>query len=249
MHFDIFSQGNSVFHSLDPRIKILAFIPLIFVVALLQDIWAATCYLILAILFIFIARINLKAISSRLAALNVFIVLLWLTLPFSIPGQAVFTFKDLSFSVEGALYTLVITLKANAILLYTIAIIGSTDVFSLAHALFHLRFPRKLVYLFVFLYRYISVLHAEYDRLRNTVKARSFYPGTNMNTLKTYAYMVGMLFVNSYERSQRIYQALTLRGFRGDFPMLRHFHLHKEDIIFATVMTVVIASRFILWNS
>ena len=248
MHFDIFSQGNSVFHSLDPRIKILAFIPLVFIVALLQDLWAAICYLCLAVLFIFIARIDLKALLNRLVALNVFIVLLWLTLPFSIKGQAIFVVKDLTFSVEGALYTLVITLKANAILLFTIALIGTTDVFTLAHALFHLKFPRKLVYLCVFLYRYISVLHEEYDRLTNTAKARSFYPRTNMNTLKTYAYMVGMLFVNSYERSQRIYQALTLRGFRGDFPMLRHFHLHKEDIIFVTTMTVVIASRFILWK-
>ena len=248
MHFDIFSQGTSVFHSLDPRIKILVFIPLVFVVALLRDVWAATCYLSLAVLFIFIARIDFKALLNRLAALNICIALLWLTLPLSIKGQAIFTFQDFSFSVEGALYTLVITLKANAILLFTVAIIGSTDVFGLAHALFHLRFPRKLVYLSVFLYRYISVLHEEYERLINTAKARSFCPGTNRNTLRTYAYMAGMLFVNSYERSQRVYHALTLRGFRGDFPMLRHFCVQQKDIVFAALMAVSIFGRFIVWK-
>lgn len=248
MHLDIFSQGKSVFHSLDPRVKILVFIPLVFVVALLQEATAAACYLGLAILFIVIAGIDLKALFSRLAALNIFVALLWLTLPFTIEGRAIFVFKGLAFNSEGALYTLVITLKANAILLFTIAIIGTTDVFTLAHALFHLRFPKKLVYLSVFLYRYIGVLHDEHDRLTNTAKARSFCPGTDMNTLKTYAYMVGVLFVNSYERSQRIYQALTLRGFRGDFPMLRHFCYHTKDIIFAAIMAIIVASGFVLWK-
>lgn len=248
MHFDIFSEGKSVFHALDPRLKILAHIPLVFIVALLQDARAAMCYLIIAALFIVIARVDLKELLSRLVAVNIFIGLLWLTLPFSIDGRAFFVFNGLSFTYEGAMYTLVITLKANAILLFTIALIGTTEVFSLAHALFHLKFPRKLVYLFVFLYRYISVLHEEYDRLTNTAKARSFSPRTDINTLKAYAFMVGMLFINSYERSQRIYQALQLRGFRGDFPMLRHFHLHKADIIFSIVMVLIIFMRIILWN-
>jgi len=146
------------------------------------------------------------------------------------------------------MYTLTITLKANAILLFTIALIGTTDVFKLAHALFHLKFPRKLVYLCMFMYRYLSVIHEEYDRLKNTVKVRSFHPGTNVNTLKTYAYMAGMLFVNSYERSERVYQALTLRGFRGDFPMLRHFYLHRVDVLFGVFMVITILARFVIWK-
>lgn len=247
MHFDIFSQGTSVLHSLDPRTKILSFIPLVFVVALLETVWLSAFYLGIALLLVFIARIDLRALLNRIAALNFFIVLLWLTLPFSVEGHVIFSFKGLAFTVEGALYTLVITLKANAILLFSISIIGSTDVFSLAHALFHLKFPRKLVYLMVFIYRYITVLHQEYNRLINTAKARCFSPKTNINTLKTYAYMVGMLFVSSYERSQRIYQALTLRGFRNDFPMLRHFHFHKKDLVFSVVMVFIILGRFLLW--
>ena len=248
MHFDIFAQGKSVLHLLDPRVKILTFIPLVFVIALLQNVRAAICYIILSAVFIIIADIDLKELLSRMASLNIFIALLWITLPFSIEGEAVFSINNFSFTVEGAFYTLIITLKANAILLFTIALIGTTDVFSFAHALFHLKVPRKLVYLFIFFYRYISVLHEEYDRLINTVKVRAFCPGTNMNTLRTYAYMVGMLFVNSYERSQRIYQALTLRGFRGDFPMLSHFHLHRVDILFTVFMVLIILIRFILWQ-
>ncbi len=248
MHFDIFSQGKSFFHKLDPRVKILVFIPLVFVVALLRDIEAAASYLALAVIFIVVAGTDRKALGSRIFTLNIFILMLWLTLPFSMDGKALFIFNHMSYSAQGVVYTLIITFKANAILLFTIALIGTTDVFALAHALFHLKFPKKLVYLAIFLYRYISVLHDEYDRLIKTAKARCFVPKTDIRTFKTYAYMVGMLFVNSYERSQRIYQALLLRGFRSDFPMLRHFHLHNEDIIFAGIMVLILSSGVILWN-
>lgn len=240
MHLDVFSQGRSFFHGIDPRVKIVSFIPLVFMVALLDDLKAAIVYFLLSLVTIRMARIDTQALRSRLMALNVFIGMLWVTLPFSIPGKALFSAYGWTFSQQGALYTLTITLKANAILMYTVAIIGTSDVFTLAHALFHLRFPRKLVYLTVFLYRYISVLHQEYDRMVHTLKARCFQPRTNWLTLKTYGYMAGMLFVSSYERSQRIYQALTLRGFRGDFPQLRHFHLHVRDIAFASAMGGVI---------
>ena len=240
MHLDIFSQGRSIFHRLDPRVKILCFIPLVFMVALLDDLKAAIVCFLLSWGMIALARIDVKALKSRLLGLNVFIGLLWVTLPFSIPGKVLLTVYGWTFTQQGALYTLTITFKANAILLFTVAIIGTSDVFTLAHALFHLRFPRKLVYLTVFLYRYISVLHQEYDRLVHTLKARCFQPRADWLTLKTYGYMAGMLFVSSYERSQRIYQALTLRGFRGDFPQLRHFHLHAHDIVFASAMGGVI---------
>jgi cobalt/nickel transport system permease protein len=246
MHFDIFSQGDSVVHKLDPRFKILAFVPLVFIVALLDEVPAALVYLSLAVLSVIIARIEIRPLFYRLLALNGFLVLLWLTLPFSFQGDTLLRLGDLALTSQGVFYTLIITLKANTILLFTITIIGTTGVFSLAHAMFHLKCPRKLVYLTVFIYRYISVVHEEYERLRKTAKARSFRPGTNVYTFKMYAYMVGMLFVKSYERSQRIYQALVLRGFRGDFPMLRHFRLQKADMIFAVVALLMIIGRFLI---
>ena len=58
--------------------------------------------------------------------------------------------------------------------------------------------------------------------------------------------MVGMLFVKSYERSKRIYQAMTLRGFRGYFPLITHFHLHTRDLVFAAVMYSIIGLCVVL---
>jgi len=50
---------------------------------------------------------------------------------------------------------------------------------------------------------------------------------------------VGMLIVRSYERSQRIYQAMLCRGFKGRFPVASHFRLRKGDVVFGLSMAVV----------
>ncbi len=68
---------------------------------------------------------------------------------------------------------------------------------------------------------------------------RSFKPGTNLHTYKSYAYLVGMLIVSSYERAQRIYNAMLCRGFTGKFPVIDHFSLRKSDIMFGLLMSVI----------
>ena len=68
---------------------------------------------------------------------------------------------------------------------------------------------------------------------------RSFKAGTNLHTYKSYAYLVGMLVVNSYERPQRIYNAMLCRGFKGQFPVMNHFRLRKSDLVFGLLMSLV----------
>ncbi len=121
----------------------------------------------------------------------------------------------------------------------TIAILGTSEVFSLAHALVHLKVPLKLVYLFFFFYRYISVMHEEYSRLKKALAVRAFKPKTNLHTYKTYAYLVGMLIVSSFDRSQRIYNAMLCRGFKGKFPIVSHFNLRRKDVVFGFMMFII----------
>jgi cobalt/nickel transport system permease protein len=236
MHLEEFAEGTSLFHRLDPRVKIVTLLPYIIVIAVMHGITLPALAFFVSAILILITRIDMKKLLSRLAVVNIFILLLWLFLPFSYPGIEVFSIGPLTATQEGFLYALSITLKANAIVLATIAVLGTSEVFSLAHALVHLKVPNKLVYLFFFFYRYITVLHDEYSTLRRAIKIRAFRPGTTMHTYKTYAYLVGMLIVKSYDRSQRIYSAMLCRGFTGKFPIIMHFHTHVRDYVFSFIM-------------
>lgn len=239
MHLEEFAEGTSVFHQLDPRVKFITLIPYIIVVSIMQSIKYPAFALFFSTLMIVITRIDTKKLLNRLVVVNFFILFLWLFLPFSYPGHEVFRVGPLTATNEGFLFALSITLKANAIVLATIALLGTSEVFSLAHALVHLKFPRKLVYLFFFFYRYISVLHDEYTKMKRAITIRSFKAKTNLHTYRTYAYLVGMLIVRSFDHSQRIYKAMLCRGFTGKFPVISHFKLKRSDVVLGILISLI----------
>jgi cobalt/nickel transport system permease protein len=183
-----------------------------------------------------IARLRVKEIISRLFIVNSFIFFLWLVLPFSFPGESIYTLGSLNISREGIKYALLITIKSNSIVLAGIALLSTSTIFNLIHALRHLHFPDKLTQLFFFSYRYIQTIHSEYIRLNNAVKIRGFKPQTNFHTYRTYAYLVGMMLVRSYDRSKRVYNAMLCRGFKGKFWTLNHFVFKKSDLVTGTIM-------------
>jgi len=83
--------------------------------------------------------------------------------------------------------------------------------------------------------------------LYNAMKVRAFKPTTNVHTYRSYAYLIGMLVLKSYEHSEKIYQAMLCRGFKGKFPLLDHFtRLTKKDLIFFVFMIFVAGCLLIL---
>lgn len=239
MHLEEFSEGKSFFHRLDPRVKILTFIPYAMVIAIAKSIIVPATAFALSLAMAMLADLNSKKLLDRIVVVNIFVLMLWIFIPFSYPGEEFFSIGPLTASKQGFLYVLSIAMKTNAIVLATISILGTSGIFSLAHAFIHLKVPDKLVYLFFFFYRYISVLHEEYLRVRRSMVIRSFKAGINIHTYKSYAYLVGMLLVNSYERSQRLYNAMLCRGFKGQFPVMNHFRLRKSDFAFGLLMAIV----------
>jgi len=231
MTLEPFAQGASPLHQLDPRVKLVAAFAYAAVAAVSGDFLTLGTALLFSLAMAAWALLSPGLLLRRLLLVNTFIVMLWCFLPFTYPGERVFTLGPLTASREGLRLALLLTLRANAIVLATIALVGTTPAFGLAHAMQHLHLPQKLVQLFFFTYRYIHLIGSEYTRLRAAMRIRCFRPRTSLHTYASYAYLVGMLLVRSYERSQRVYQAMCCRGFKGQFPVYRHFRLTRRDLI------------------
>jgi cobalt/nickel transport system permease protein len=43
--------------------------------------------------------------------------------------------------------------------------------------------------------------------------------------------MAGQLFLRSYERSDRIYNAMLSRGYKGELMTIHPHHFHRSDLI------------------
>ena len=64
------------------------------------------------------------------------------------------------------------------------------------------------------------------------MKIRGFQPRTNLHTYRSYAYLAAMLLVRSYDRADRVFQAMLCRGFHGVFYSLRTFSWQRRDGVF-----------------
>lgn len=241
MHLEQFAAGSSLIHRLDPRVKIISAVLFSVTAALSDRFEVLAASLAGGLLLVLLARLDLALAAVRLAIVNGFVLFLWLFLPFSHPGPTVFTLGPLAASREGLDLALAITIKSNAIILAALALLSTSTVFALVHALRHFRVPDKLVNLFFFTFRYFHVIHQEYLRLRAAMRVRCFRPGTNLHTYRSLAFLVGMLLVRSFDRSERVYQAMLCRGFKGRFWILDHFHFHGRDYVFLGVMIVYAA--------
>ena len=241
-----FSEGDSFLHKLDPRVKITVALLFSVIVAVSDKYTSLIGALFFAIVAVILARLRTREIISRLLAVNSFIFLLWLMLPFTFPGKNIYTLGSLNISQEGIKYAFLITIKSNSIILAGIALLSTSSIFNLVHALRHLHLPDKLVQLFFFTYRYIHTIHSEYIRLNNALKIRGFKAQTNLHTYKTYAYLVGMMLVRSYDRSKRVYNAMLCRGFKGKLWTLNHFVFKKSDFVTGMLMISYIIGLVLL---
>ena len=241
-----FSEGASLAHRLDPRGKLVVAGLFAVLMAVAQSYAATLAGLALALFCLALARLPGKKVAARLLVVNSFIFFLWFVLPLTYPGEAVWRLGPLAVTREGLLYTGLITLKSNAIIIALIALIATAPVITLGQALQNLRLPDKLCHLLLFTYRYLHVFELEFQRLLQALKIRGFHPGTNLHTYRTYAYLAAMLLVHSCDRADCVYRAMLCRGFHGKFYSLRTFSWQRRDRVFGVVSLLALAALLYL---
>ena len=262
MHVDVFDQYHftqSRVHDLDPRIKVLITVLFILSNALLPDgSWPAFA---LAWLFLLIANdqagLGLGFTLKRSAVALPF-ALVAISAIFSPHGSPLAVW-DLGFITLyptdlGLIRFFSIMVRSWLSVQVAILLVATTQFSDLLHALEHLRLPRTLTTIIAFLFRYLFVLTNEVFRILRAREARSAgLPGVKGGgslpwRIKTTGSMVGQLFLRSYERSDRIYQAMISRGYTGHIRTLNPHQMNRQDwlILFMSIFIFLII-QFVGW--
>lgn len=229
---ETFSRGDSVVHRLDPRLRIVVAAVLSATAALLGRFEAVGVALAAGIALVALARVPARATLRRVLSVNAFMLLLVVLLPVTMGQTAIFRLGPIAYTREGLLRAAGIALKANAIVLVLTALLSTLEPIQLGRAMGRLYVPGKLIHLYFFTVRYLDVLHHEYERLRRAMRVRCFRPRMNGHTYRSLGYLVGMLLVKSFDRSERIVAAMKCRGFAGRFVLADSFVLTGLDAAF-----------------
>jgi len=234
------ARGKTVVHALDPRGKLLACLALSLVAAVASSPAAPLVILAVGLVLTLFSRPPWRILVVRLGTVNAFVFFLWLVLPVTAPGLPWHWFWGVPITREGVALAGLITLKTNAIFLCILSLVATTPAPALARSMRVLRIPDKFSFLFLFTYRYLHVIAEEYGRLVTAARLRGFVPATNRRTYRCYAALVAMVLVKSFDRSQRVYQAMLLRGFTGTFPSLTRFSPGPGDVVFGLAILAVL---------
>lgn len=244
--FDRYQIGNSWLHRADARVKVLLALGTILSNALLPDgAWLAFgCTWVLLLIVCLSARLSLRDLLTR-SMLALPFALAAVTVLFSLPGRALFTLDLGPFIVTatdaGAVRLVSILLRAWISVQAALLLVASVQFPDLMHALRHLRVPQILVAIISLMYRYLFVLSDEVLRMLRAREARSArLPGLKGGgnlwwRARTAGSMTGQLFLRTYERSERVYQAMLARGYRGELLTLRTHNLTRRDLWLLTL--------------
>jgi cobalt/nickel transport system permease protein len=255
--FDRYHHHDSALHRLDPRIKVVVAIAFIISNALLPDgAWMAFG---LAWLFVLLAS-ALSDLGLGYTFRRSFIVLPFafvaVTVLFSIPGKPVSQFHfmmwDFTVTDAGLLRFVSIVIRSWISVQIAILLVAVTRFPDLIHAFEHLRVPAILTTIIAFLYRYLFVLSDEVIRLLRARQSRSAAAagqrsgGGVLWRARVSGNMAGQLFLRSYERSDRIYNAMLARGYAGQLLTLNPHELHGRDWAYAVAAFLfILAMQFV----
>ena len=253
MHFDAFDryhETNSFVHRLDPRSKVAVTVAFILSNALLPDgAWLAFGLSWMLLLFANIFSNLGIAFTLKRSFVALPFALVAITVLFSIPGNPLASFHfllwDLTITDAGLLRFVSILIRSWLSVQMAILLVATARFPDIIHALEHLRVPSILTTIIAFLYRYLFVLGDEVFRLMRAREARSAAAGRRSGRSVVWqasvaGHMAGQLFLRSYERSDRVYNAMLARGYAGHLQTINPHELRRRDYITAALALLAI---------
>ncbi len=238
--FDRYEARESLIHRLDPRVKVVVTVLFIISNVLLPDgAWLAFGLAWGALLLVnLLAQMGL-AYSFKRSFVALPFALAAITVIFTLPGQPVLSLLlgswQLTATDAGLIRFASIVIRSWLSVQMAIILVAATQFPDMMHALRHLRLPALLVAVVSFMYRYLFVLADEVLRLLRARESRSAcMPGYKSGgsipwRARVAGNMAGQLFVRSYERSDRVYNAMLARGYDGHFLTLNPHTMRPLD--------------------
>lgn len=213
----LYVHDHSRTHRLPGHVKIVAAGAFAVVVATTanRDVVAFVGLTVLVAVVTRVARVPGRFLLTRLVVVVPFL-LAALLLPFVASGPRV-AVLGVPLAVDGLWGGLGMASRALLGASVSLLLIATTEVADLLRGLDRLRVPALLTAIAAFMIRYLEVIAGEVTRQRRAMTARGYDPRW-MGQVRPIVKGLGGLFVRSYERGERVHQAMLARGFTGRLP-------------------------------
>ena len=214
----LYRPGDSPVHRLRPQVKIVALVGFTCAIAATprEAVWAFGVYALLLAGLFALARVPAGWLLSRSLVESPFLVLA-LAFPFMVAGPEVhFGFVTVSETGLWAGWNLLA--KATLGVWAALLLSATTPVAGVLAGLSRLRCPEILLQITAFAIRYAHLTVAEVTQMRLARLARCDDPRFLWQA-GALARSLGVVFIRSFERGERVWQAMAARGYTGRLPL------------------------------
>jgi cobalt/nickel transport system permease protein len=225
---------DSPLHRWEPRYKLVGLTLVIFGFSFVQDLRLLPAMLAATLALYVASRLPFAFLLTRLRYPGFFLLILAFLLPWLSGDTILLRLGPLALRQEGCLELLLIVVKFVSILTLSLVLFGSAPFLTTIKAMRALGLPAILADMTLLSYRYLFEIGGDLQRMQTAMGLRGFHahrPGRR--TLDVLASLAGSILVRSYERSERIYKAMILRGYgRSDkLPAQDEFQTHRRDVV------------------
>lgn len=230
VRLDLDSHRPSPWRSLAPQARLLCALMFVFATALTPPgrwlVWAI--YGLGLGGLILMSRINLMVLLQRVAIeMGLAGVVLVGTL-FRQEGTVLWQWGIFQVTTVGLTILASVSLKALLSLGMLNLLVLTTPMPDLLQGLTRLKMPDLLVAILAAMHRYSSILVAEFAAMRRAALARNLM-ARRQGQRRVVGHMMGALFLRSYDRGDRVYQAMVARGYQGNLTRADLPGMHRTD--------------------
>lgn len=241
LHLAEAEELKTPWHRLTARSRVLCVLLSVFATALTPNgrWWTWAIYGSAIALLILTSRVRLSVLLKRVAVEFVFIGTVVLGTLFHGGGEVLFRWGWIQITTEGLTVLGSVALKSFLSLLILNTLVLTTSVPALLHALTELKLPPLLVAILASMYRYISVLGNEFDSMQKAARSRNLMSNPKRQRL-IIGNMFGSLFIRTYERGERVHQAMLARGYQGLPPIAEVKKGGRRDVLALTITIAIL---------
>ena len=239
MELDLYAHLKSPIHSWDTRFKVVSLFILIFIFAAIKTPLNLAIILIASVSLTAATRIPFrfifKSLKTPVYLLLVMIIILLLT-----SGRDIFWSTRLVGLYQSGLWLAIkIFIKAISIMLVFFVIFSTDRLQQIMKAMARFHIPLPLLTIFLCTYRFIFQYREDSKKLFTAARLRGFSLHKRFTRIDTTVNILITLLIRSYDHSKRIYHAMGLRGFKGEFKTLHRFQRKSSDAIKSVIFGIL----------
>jgi energy-coupling factor transport system permease protein len=249
--------GDTLFHRLDPRAKIVFMLLMAGLVLVVQRVWLAAVIWLTLLLLWRVARLPLRTLTDMGKALAGLALFLLVVQALFYPGETSLVYPIIPtpvpviggigrITLEGVLFAVLVILRLLAVVLILPLVSLTTPIHLLTLGLVRLGLPYRVAYAMTTAINLIPVLQSEANVIADAQRLRAmqvFEKGRFWEKLRSYPALVTPLVIGAMRRAQLIAVAMDSRAFGAgkDRTYIQEIRMRAVDWLFLCATTLYVA--------